>query len=207
MLGAKYSERLLIAGNQNGKTHVGAYEAACHLTGEYPEWWKGRRFDRPTRGWIAGETSLVVRDVQQKKLCGEPGVDSSFGTGMIPKDLFVDKPSLARGITDAYDTIQVRHKSGGVSVARFKSYEQGRQKFQGETLDWLWFDEEPPMDIYSEGLTRTAATRGITFMTFTPLQGPTEVVLRFFDEPSPYRRVITMTIDDAEHIPPDEKRG
>jgi phage terminase large subunit-like protein len=203
--GGTFSERLLIAGNQNGKTHVGAYEAACHMTGQYPDDWKGRRFDKPTRGWIAGETSLVVRDVQQKKLCGEPGVDAAFGTGMIPKDLFTDKPSLARGITDAYDTIQVRHVSGGVSVARFKSYEQGRQKFQGETLDWLWFDEEPPMDIYSEGLTRTAATHGIVFMTFTPLQGPTEVVNRFLDEPSQYRRVISMTIEDAEHISREEK--
>jgi phage terminase large subunit-like protein len=203
--GAAFSERLLIAGNQNGKTHVGAYEAACHMTGLYPDDWQGRRFAKPTRGWIAGETSLVVRDVQQKKLCGEPGVDAAFGSGMIPKDLFTDKPSMARGITDAYDTIQVRHVSGGVSVARFKSYEQGRQKFQGETLDWIWFDEEPPMDIYSEGLTRTAATHGIVFMTFTPLQGPTDVVNRFLDEPSPYRTTITMTIEDAEHITREEK--
>jgi phage terminase large subunit-like protein len=129
------------------------------------------RFDRPTKGWIAGETSLAVRDIQQKKLCGEPGVDEAFGTGMIPKDAFTDKPSLARGVTDAFDTIQVRHKSGGVSVGRFKSYEQGRAKFQGETLDWLWFDEEPPEDVYSEGLTRTVATGGMAFMTFTPLKG------------------------------------
>jgi phage terminase large subunit-like protein len=205
LAGTAFPERLLIAGNQNGKSHVGAYEVACHMTGLYPDWWKGRRFTKPTRGWIAGQTSLVVRDVQQKKLCGEPGVETAFGSGMIPKDLFVDKPSLARGITDAYDTIQVRHVSGGVSVARFKSYEQGRPKFQGETLDWLWFDEEPPMDIYSEGLTRTAATKGICFMTFTPLQGPTEVVNRFLDEPNQYRTTITMTIDDAEHISPEEK--
>ncbi len=205
LAGATFSERLLIAGNQNGKTHIGAFEVACHMTGLYPDWWKGRRFDKPTRGWIAGETSLVVRDVQQKKLCGEPGVDAAFGTGMIPKDLFTDKPSLARGITDAYDTIQVKHVSGGVSVARFKSYEQGRQKFQGETLDWLWFDEEPDEEIYMEGLTRTAATRGICFMTFTPLNGQTKIVNRFLDEPSQYRSVTQMTIDDAEHIPADEK--
>src|SRR5581483_11386163 len=150
LAGASFSERLLIAGNQNGKTHIGAFEVACHMTGLYPDWWEGRRFDKPTRGWIAGETSLVVRDVQQKKLCGEPGVDVAFGSGMIPKDLFTDKPSLARGITDAYDTIQVKHVSGGVSVARFKSYEQGRTKFQGETLDWLWFDEEPSEEVYME---------------------------------------------------------
>jgi phage terminase large subunit-like protein len=203
--GAGHRERLLIAGNQNGKTHIGAYEAACHLTGLYPENWKGRRWDRPTKGWIAGETSLVVRDVQQKKLCGEPGVTDLFGTGMIPKELFVDKPSLARGITDAYDTIQVRHVSGGVSVARFKSYEQGRTKFQGESIDWGWADEEPPEDVYAELLTRTVATGGMVWLTFTPLKGRSSVVLRFLDEPSPDRSVTSMTIEDALHISPEER--
>jgi len=204
-LGLTKRERLLIAGNQNGKTHAGAFEATCHLTGEYPAWWKGRRFDRPTKGWIAGETSLVVRDVQQKKLCGEPGVDEMFGTGMIPKDAFADKPSLARGVTDAYDTIQVRHKSGGISVARFKSYEQGRTKFQGESIDWGWADEEPPEDVYAEFLTRTVATGGMMFMTFTPLKGRSSVVIRFLDEPSEDRGFVAMTIEDALHIPPEER--
>jgi phage terminase large subunit-like protein len=41
----------------------------------------------------------------------------------------------------------------------------------------VWFDEEPPPDIYSEGLTRTNATGGITMITFTPLLGMSEVVL------------------------------
>ena len=205
LLGATKRERLLIAGNQNGKTHAGAYEAACHMTGIYPSWWEGRVFDRPTKGWVAGETSLVVRDVQQKKLCGEPGVVDLFGTGMIPKNLFTDRPSLARGVTDAYDTIQVRHKSGGISVARFKSYEQGRTKFQGESIDWGWADEEPPPDVYSEFLTRTVATGGMLFMTFTPLKGPTAVVLRFLDEPSPDRAYVSMTIEDALHISPEER--
>lgn len=204
-LGATKRERLLIAGNQNGKTHAGAFEAACHLTGEYPDWWKGRRWDRPTKGWIAGETSLVVRDVQQKKLCGEPGVDELFGTGMIPKDLFADKPSLARGVTDAYDTIQVRHKSGGISVGRFKSYEQGRAKFQGESIDWGWPDEEPPEDVYAEFLTRTVATGGMLFTTFTPLKGRSSVVIRFLDEPSEDRGIISMTIEDALHISLEER--
>jgi phage terminase large subunit-like protein len=204
-LGATKRERLLIAGNQNGKTHAGGFETALHLTGEYPEWWRGRRWDRPTRGWIAGETSTAVRDIQQKKLCGEPGVDEAFGTGMIPKERFADKPSLARGVTDAFDTIQVRHKSGGISIGRFKSYEQGRAKFQGESLDWIWFDEEPDMEVYSEGLTRTVATRGMAYMTFTPLKGQSKVVNRFLDEPSPDRDHVTMTIEDAKHIPKEER--
>jgi phage terminase large subunit-like protein len=200
-LGRTRRERLLMAGNRNGKTETGAFEAACHLTGEYPEGWKGRVFEQPTMGWICGETSLLVRDVQQKKLCGPPGVTDLFGTGMIPKDAFTDKPSLARGVTDAYDTIQVRHKSGGISIGRFKSYEQGRQKFQGEGLDWIWFDEEPPLDIYAEGIARIGEKDGIAWLTFTPLKGRSDVVLRFLDDPSDDRGITTMTLDDALHIP------
>lgn len=200
-LGLKKRERLLMAGNRNGKTETGAFEAACHLTGEYPDGWEGRQFEQPTIGWICGETSLLVRDIQQKKLCGPPGVDALFGTGMIPKDAFTDKPSLARGVTDAYDTIQVRHKSGGISIGRFKSYEQGRQKFQGEGLDWIWFDEEPPLDIYAEGIARIGEKDGVSWLTFTPLKGRSDVVLRFLDDPSDDRGITMMTLDDALHIP------
>lgn len=203
--GKTHIERLFKAGNQLGKSEAGAFEAACHLTGLYPEWWPGRRWDRPTKGWMAGETSLVTRDVMQKKLCGEPGVEQSFGSGMVPKDFFVDKPSLSRGITDAYDSIQVKHVTGGVSVGRFKSYEQGRSKFQGETLDWIWLDEEPPYDLYSEGLTRTMATGGMVFITFTPLKGMSDVVKRFLNEPSPDRAVVNMSIEEAPHISEAER--
>jgi phage terminase large subunit-like protein len=203
-LGKTKRERLLMAGNRLGKSETGAFEAACHLTGEYPPDWPGRRFDGPTKGWISGVTALDVRNVCQTKLCGQYGVESAFGTGMLPKKAFVDK-SLARGVTDAFDTIQVRHKSGGVSVAQFKSNEQGRQKFQGEGLDWIWFDEEPPLDIYGEGLTRIGERDGILWMTFTPLEGRSQVVIRFLDEPSPDRAVTTITIDEAPHISPAAK--
>ena len=204
-----FRERLFMAGNQLGKTYCGAFEASVHLTGLYPDWWKGRKFDHPVRAWAAGESSLLVRDVQQKLLCGEPGVESAHGTGMIPKDCFVDKPSLARGVTDAYDTIQVKHftngKEDGVSILRFKSYEQGRAKFQGETVDFIWGDEEPPMDVYSEMLTRITATKGFVFITFTPLKGMSEVVSRYLNEPSEDRTYVVMTIDDALHFTPEER--
>lgn len=206
-LGAFMRERLLMAGNQLGKTETGAYEAALHMTGEYPEGWKGRRWTKPSRGWIAGETAQLVRDVQQKKLCGAPGVESAFGSGMIPKESFTDKPTLARGVSDAFDTIQVRHKSGGVSTATFKSYEQGRQKFQGEPVDWVWCDEEPPIDVYSEILTRTTATKGMVFVTFTPLRGMSDVVMRYLNEKSDSRAVVTMTIEDAEHFTAEERKA
>lgn len=204
-LGALKRERLLIAANQVGKTESGAFETALHLTGNYPDWWRGRRWDRPVRGWTAGVSSVNVRDTQQRKLCGTPGVPEDFGTGLIPKDAFIDKPSLSRGVTDAYDTIQVRHKSGGVSILIFKSYEQGRTKFQSDTCDFVWLDEEGPMEIYSECLTRITATAGMVLSTYTPLEGDTELTNRFLKETSDDRAHVTMTIYDAKHIPDDER--
>lgn len=38
------------------------------------------------------------------------------------------------------------------------------------------------MDIYMEGLTRTNATGGGVFMTFTPLLGMSEVVMMFLQD-------------------------
>lgn len=202
-------ERLLMAGNQLGKTEAGAVEVAYHLTGEYPDDWLGHRFTHPIRAWAGGESSILVRDVQQKKLCGPPGVDADFGSGYIPRDRFVDKPSLARGVTDAYDTIQVEHRTNGVvdgtSTLTFKSYEQGRQKWQGEPVDLIWMDEEPDEEIYNEAITRTNATGGIILVTFTPLKGMSTVVMRFLQEASDDRVTITMTIDDVGHISPEQK--
>lgn len=208
-LGATKRERLLMAGNQLGKTYSAAAEVAMHLSGEYPEWWTGRRFTKPVTIWIAGESSTLVRDAPQNLLCGKPGVESALGTGLIPKHLFADKPSLARGVTDAYDTVQVTHKTDGVedgvSTATFKSYEQGRAKFQAGTVDIVWCDEEAPDDVYGEILARITATSGMILMTFTPLKGRTEVVMRFTDEYSPDRAVVSMTIEDALHVKPEER--
>lgn len=202
-LGRTKRERLLTAGNQQGKTEAGAAEAAYHSTGLYPADWKGRVWPKPTRGWACGETSLATRDTIQKKLCGEPGVNDEFGAGMLPKHLIVDV-SLARGVTDAYDTVQVRHVSGGISIIRFKSYEQGRAKFQGETIDWVWDDEEPPIEIYTEQLARITATQGMVWTTFTSMLGDTAVTDRFTKENHPERAMTTMDLRDAKHIRPEQ---
>src|SRR2546430_2031709 len=83
--------------------------------------------------------------------------------------------------------VRHRHVSGGTSIIAFKSYEKGREKWQGETLHRVWFDEEPPHDIYTEGLTRTNATGGMVWLTLTPLLGMSEVVRSFLDNPTPDR--------------------
>lgn len=167
-----------MAGNQLGKTLAGGMEWAMHLTGRYPGWWRGRRFDHPVRLWAAGITGESTRDNPQRILLGPPQTRSEWGTGTIPRECIIETTS-ARSLADALDNVQVRHVSGKISVCSFKSYEKGREKWQGETLDGVWFDEEPPLEIYLEGLTRTNATLGAVMVTFTPLLGMSEVVRLF----------------------------
>src|SRR5262245_41038897 len=199
--GAKHRERLLMAGNQLGKTLAGSMETAMHATGRYPSWWQGRRYDKPTIGWVAGTTGETVRDTVQRLLVGRSGEQ---GTGAIPRSAIVDLVP-ARGIPDLLDSVRVRHIGGGISIVGIKSYLRGRESFQGETLDYVWLDEEPPADIYTEALTRTNATGGMVFLTFTPLTGVSTVVKRFLLEQSPDRHKTTMVIDDAGHFTPEER--
>ena len=181
--GAEHRERLFMAGNQLGKTLAGSFEWAMHLTGRYPDWWRGKRFARAGRYWAAGETRISTRDTVQKLLVGEPERPESWGTGAIPGDALL-ATFRASSVANALDAVTVAHVAGGASTLLFKAYEQGRAKWQGDTLNGVWFDEEPPLDIYVEGLTRTNATGGFAMMTFTPLKGMSEVVRMFLEEAS-----------------------
>jgi phage terminase large subunit-like protein len=178
--GAFARERLLMAGNQLGKTYCGAAEMAMHLTGQYPDWWEGKRWDRPVRAWAGSKTGEVTRDGVQRLLVGEPKDRAAWGTGLIPGNTIIGT-STRPGIAAGLDGVTVRHVSGRNSSLGFKSYDQGREKWQGETLDIVWTDEEPSLDIYMEGLTRTNATGGIVFLTFTPLLGYSDVVRMFLE--------------------------
>ncbi len=206
--GKQHRERLMLAANRVGKTEgVGGYELTLHLTGLYPDWWQGRRFDRPLRAWAAGRTSITTRDIVQAKLCGpvafRNGRKTVAGTGLVPGDL-IDDVSWKPGIDDHVDTLVVRHESGGASRVSFKSYEQGRGAFEGTEQDVVWLDEEPPMAVYAECLMRTMTTDGLLILTFTPLQGMSEVVMAFLEQQSRKFKV-TATWDDAPHLTTAQK--
>jgi len=209
----KFRERLFMAGNRCGKSYCGAAEVAMHLTGRYPEDWLGRRWERPIKVWVASKTAELTRDVAQELLLGTQANISiaGIGRGLIPKAcLDPDKTSMARGVSKLFDSVLVKHykdgKVNGWSELYFKSFDRGREAWQGSTLDLLWFDEEPPMDVYQEGLTRVATTRGMVFVTFTPLLGKSEVVSRYLDEPSADRGYVQMELAEAKHIPDEEKK-
>ena len=198
--GRLFTNRLLRAGNQNGKTLATGAECAMHLTGEYPTTWKGKRFTRPITLWATGETGEAVRDGAQRVLLGRP---KQIGTGMIPKRCLSSMYGRAKGVADLYDYYMIKHVSGGYSMVKFRYYAQDREAWQGPPVDVVWFDEEPPMDKYAEGLARTIAVRGITMLSFTPLKGYSAVVNLYLKDPDPERsgrHDTHMTIKDALHI-------
>lgn len=151
--------------------------------------------------WASGNTGELARDNPQRVLFGPVG---EFGAGLVP-DWLIGSSRPAMGVAELRDYVKVKHASGGWSTVRFKHYSQGREKWQGPPIDLVWFDEEPPQDIYSEGLARTIATGGSVFLTFTPLLGMSDVVRRYLMESSDSRADVNMTIEDAEHIPKEER--
>ena len=219
--GTQYPERGFIAANRIGKTDTAAFEVTCHLTGRYPTWWQGKRWDRPTDWRVAGDTMLTTRDILQKALLGpHEGVPVRQWTGMIPARDVVDVTRKSGGITNCVDTVHVRHLTGEVSRLSFLSYDMGRRVFQGFDCDGFWIDEEPPdpaermealaagsTDIYGECLLRTMTTDGIVMATFTPLRGWTPFMRAYFaaammpgtegDDDVPAKQAITSSVEGA----------
>lgn len=197
----KFRETCFMAANRAGKSETGAYCVSTWLTGDYPEWWNGKRFDRPVNILVSGETGKLVRDSIQLKLLGRPG---DFGSGTIPRAKIIGtrpKP----GIPDAIDTVRVVH-AGGESTLQFQSYDQGREAFQATERDVILEDEEPPISIHNENLIRTMTTNGIVILTFTPLKGLSETVISLQEKAEKgLASVVRATWDDAPHLGEKEK--
>jgi phage terminase large subunit-like protein len=181
--GLDHMERCAMAANRVGKTWgIGGYESALHLTGRYPDWWVGRRFDHPIEAWAAGDTLTTTRDIVQAALLG---ANRNWGTGLIPREDILGEPVMRAGVTGGVDQVAVKHSTGGTSVLGFKAYDQGRKTFQGTEKHIVWLDEEPPEDVYEEALLRLATTNGLMLCTFTPLLGLSKVALKFLPELAP----------------------
>jgi phage terminase large subunit-like protein len=207
---ATNKERCIIAANRVGKTDSSGAEASIHSTGLYPDWWKGRRFEKATKGWIGSVTNESSKEIIQPALLGTEVADPGhpdFGTGWLPGDKIIGKPSTRQaGVSDVVDTIQVKHVSGGISTITLKTYEQGRAKWQGTARDWVWLDEECDMDIYEEALTRTLDKNGLVWLSFTPLLGPTNLVNHFMEaEAGKSIYFKNASWEDAPHLTPEAR--
>ncbi len=154
--------RWVFGGNRSGKTECGAVETVYMARGVHPY----RENRASVHGWVVSLSQQVQRDVAQKKVLS-----------YLRKD-WIEEIVMLGGRKDApesgvIDFIRVKNALGGVSTIGFKSCDQGREKFQGTSLDFVWFDEEPPEDIYVECRMRVLDRKGDIFGTMTPLKGLT----------------------------------
>ena len=161
--------RWVFGGNRSGKTECGAAECAYMARGIHPY----RENRKDACGWVVSLSQQVQRDVAQKKILR-----------YLRKD-WIEEIVMLSGRKDApesgvIDFIKVKNVFGGVSVIGFKSCDQGREKFQGASLDFVWFDEEPPEDVYLECRMRVMDRKGDIFGTMTPLKGLTFVYTEIF---------------------------
>ena len=158
----KKKNRWVFGGNRSGKTECGAVETIYLARGCHPY-----KKNKPNVfGWVVSLSSQVQRDVAQKKILSYLNPDWI-------EDVIMSEGRRASPENGIIDQILVKNVFGGISRIGFKSCDQGREKFQGSSLDFVWFDEEPPKDIYEECKMRVLDKCGEIFGTMTPLKGLT----------------------------------
>jgi len=207
-VGAYKHTRMLSTGNQQGKSWCGVHEDAFHLTGRYPDWWEGARFDHPVLLWACGSTSQKVRNSLQKYLFGDPLDADAFGTGIIPADCLDRNKVVSKyQVSGAFESVKVKHVSGGWSTCVLLAYEQKKKAFFAEGVHVIHLDEEPGMDIYSSCVVRGVAVDGaIVYITCTPENGLTELMMKFRNDIEDHQAYITATWDDCPHLTPEKRK-
>ena len=193
--------RGILAANRIGKTVSTCYETAMHLTGQYPTWWEGKRYDRPITAMVAGEGWSQVALVLQNELLGTPDIKlkENIGSGAIPRDA-IDLDTMRSDGANCIG-IEIRHRTGGKSYLLFANYTQEVRQLQGFKLNLAVFDEQPPDDFFSEIVTRTATTQGMVMCSFTPLKGLNGLVSKFWNREQGYD-FIRVSWDDVPEYDP-----
>lgn len=146
--------RALFWGNRVGKTEWGAMEVSEYATGHHEH----RVVTPPFQIWAACPSYDVQKDTTQPKLLR-----------YLPEKEIRSKTWLRKGVLKEIEL------KNGVTIV-FKSYEQGREKFQGAGVRLIWFDEEPPHDIWEECFVRVEAGQQLdVILTMTAIKGMTWV--------------------------------
>lgn len=171
-----------IGGNRSGKTEIGAFKLATHLIGFCP--FTGKSFPSNGKYWAVGLDFPQVTQVMKPKLekyIGLEGVDYDWH--------------------EAKQYLKMR-ESG--CELWFKSCDSKRKKFQGADLDGVWFDEEPPWDVFKETWTRTIDRGGQVWGTMTPIARSAWVYQKIYSAKDPKFEIIQMAMTDNRFLPKAE---
>ena len=146
--------RALFWGNRVGKTEWGGQETTRYATANHPY----KAVAPGVEIWVACPSYEVQEDTTQKKLLSYIAEDEIARIDYL-RGKIIKKLTLKNG-----------------TVIAFKSYDQGREKFQGTGKRLIWFDEEPPKDIWEECFVRVEAGQQLdVILTMTAVKGMTWV--------------------------------
>lgn len=155
--------------NGAGKTALGAAVNVYHWTGEYPDWYEGRRIEECGEYWVLGPSAITLKNAIQEQLFRAGTFEeiredfqnkelgwtdtNKYRGGKMPKRSIIsmDK-AMHYTAKEAYvSSMKVRHKSGGVNTVKFYHYELGVKKLAGKHNVLFWHcDEVPPEPIFTE---------------------------------------------------------
>jgi phage terminase large subunit-like protein len=192
--GLNARERMILGGNRTGKTYGVLIELYFHLTGIYPHWWEGYKFDRPINALVASISAELTRDILQGNLF--KGAKDGSVPAIIHESLITSKTHT--NIAGAFGIVMIPHVSGGHSTLYLKAFKQGASSFQGVKYDWIHLDESVGYDVYQEALMRTASftnARTLLNVTMWPEKGMDETVCHFM--------VDKLADGNTQHIDPE----
>lgn len=170
-----------IGANRSGKSECGGFDSACRLAGFNPV--TGRTYGHELRGWAVGLTDELT-DIVYRKITKYLGPEGDEWKWIASKKT-------------------IFHKETG-SICRLKTVAQGRERFQGDDLDWAWFDEEPPLDIFNETWTRCIDRAGQIIGTMTPLNGSAWLYQVVYSSDDPDFEIHTMSMFENHLLPREE---
>lgn len=204
-------QRMIMAANGVGKSISVCAEGAAHFIGEYPDWWRGKRFDfGGWECWIGSIDNDMQKRGPQRALMGR-NLNDALGTGLIPAKNIVDMNLRQAGVKDVCDEVIIKHSSGQNVTVKWLTFEQGWRKWQSGDPKIIIWDEEPDENvvdqkpILSEALTRLVRNNGIFLCGYTPLLGTTQLTEHFMDSNDPGVFYITAGWDDAPHMDEEDK--
>ncbi|MCI0565213.1 MAG: terminase family protein [Nitrososphaera sp.] len=179
---SRAKERLLLGGNRSGKTVCGGVETVRFLKGEL-------EYQPPVRGRIVtvdfddGCDRIILPELAR----------------WIPPSLLKDG-SWERTYNKRTHSFEFENKS----TCEIMTYEQDVKKFVGTSRHFVWFDEEPPEDIYNECRQRLIDTNGFAYITMTPIEGLTWVYdkLVLLGEQRPSCIVIYVDVTENPYVDP-----
>jgi len=149
--------RACFGGNRSGKTVPGACESVWYATGTHPY----KNIPTPNFGRVCctdftnGIEKVILPEIKK----------------WMPKNMIAHYSVESR-------TMTLKNES----TIEFMSYDQDVEKFESASRHWIWFDEEPPENIFKACRMRIIDTKGDIWFTLTPLKGMSWIYSQIYEQ-------------------------